>query len=151
MSCILSSYLQCILFIVNCKLNRHSFYNKLCQCFVTVIFNWKVEFLLNFEYIALKLYLLNMRSNCFNTTKNRNEWEVWKHQWPKKKKKKTDNDLHNTTEKTKDLARGIQQQSEMKCSEWVRRSCFTYYPFSLTVVNNLVVKSIKMKISVMWH
>jgi hypothetical protein len=66
-----------------------------------------------------------------------------------KKKKMTDNDLHNTTEKTKDLARGIQQQSEMKCSEWVRRSCFTYDPFSLTVVNNLVVKSIKMKISVM--
>ena len=39
-----------------------------------------------------------------------------------KNKRQTDNDLHNTTEKTKDLARGIQQQSEIKCSEWVRRS-----------------------------
>ena len=28
----------------------------------------------------------------------------------KKKKKKTDNDLHNTTEKTKDLAKRTQQQ-----------------------------------------
>ena len=28
----------------------------------------------------------------------------------KKKKKKTDNGLHNTTEKTNDLATGIQQQ-----------------------------------------
>jgi hypothetical protein len=35
----------------------------------------------------------------------------------KKRKKRKDNDLHNTTEKTKDLARGIQQQSEIKCSE----------------------------------
>ena len=51
-----------------------------------------------------------------------------------KRKKKTDNDLHNATEKTKDLARGIQQQSEIKCSEWVRRSCFTYDPFNLTLV-----------------
>jgi hypothetical protein len=57
----------------------------------------------------------------------------------KKRQKKTDNDLHNTTEKTKDLARGIQQQSEIKCSEWVRRSCFTYDPFSLTLVTNLVL------------
>jgi hypothetical protein len=56
-----------------------------------------------------------------------------------KERKKTDNDLHNTTEKTKDLARGIQQQSEIKCSEWVRRSCFTYDRFSLTLVKNLVV------------
>jgi hypothetical protein len=56
-----------------------------------------------------------------------------------RRNKKTDNDLHNTTEKTKDLARGIQQQSEIKCSEWVRRSCFTYDPFSLTLVKNLVV------------
>ena len=54
-------------------------------------------------------------------------------------KRQTDNDLHNTTEKTKDLERGIQQQSEIKCSEWVRRSCFTYDPFSLTLVKNLVV------------
>ena len=38
------------------------------------------------------------------------------------------NDLHNTTEKTKDLTTEIQQQSEIKCSEWVRRSCFTYDP-----------------------
>jgi hypothetical protein len=56
-----------------------------------------------------------------------------------KNQRQTDNDLHNTTEKTKDLARGIQQQSEIKCSEWVRRSCFTYDPFSLTLVTNLVV------------
>jgi hypothetical protein len=56
-----------------------------------------------------------------------------------KNQRPTDNDLHNTTEKTKDLARGIQQQSEIKCSEWVRRSCFTYDPFSLTLVTNLVV------------
>ena len=56
-----------------------------------------------------------------------------------KNKRKTDNDLHNTTEKTKDLARGIQQQCEIKFSEWVRRSCFTYDPFSLTLVKHLVV------------
>jgi hypothetical protein len=56
-----------------------------------------------------------------------------------KNQRQTDNDLHNTTEKTKDLARGIQQQSEIKCSEWVRRSCFTYDPFSLTLVKNLAV------------
>jgi hypothetical protein len=56
-----------------------------------------------------------------------------------KYKRQTDNDLHNTTEKTKDLARGIQQQSEIKSYEWVRRSCFTYDPFSLTLVTNLVV------------
>jgi hypothetical protein len=43
-----------------------------------------------------------------------------------KYKRQTDNDLNNTTEKTKDLTRGIHQQSEIKCSEWVRRSCFTY-------------------------
>jgi hypothetical protein len=57
----------------------------------------------------------------------------------KKRKNKTDNVLHNTTEKTKDLVRGLQQQSEIKCCEWVRRSCFTYDPFSLTLVKNLAV------------
>ena len=57
-----------------------------------------------------------------------------------KNQRQTDNDLHNTTEKTKDLARGIQQQSEIKCSEWVRRSCFTYDPFSLILVTNVVIR-----------
>ena len=41
----------------------------------------------------------------------------------KRIKKNTDNDIYNTTEKTKDLATGIQQQSEIKCSEWVWRYC----------------------------
>ena len=49
------------------------------------------------------------------------------------------NDLHNTTEKTKDLATEIQLQSEIKCSEWVRRSCFTSGLLSLTPVKNPVV------------
>ena len=56
-----------------------------------------------------------------------------------KNKRQTENDLHNTTEKTKDIARGIQQQSKIKCSEWVSRSCFTNDQFSLTLVKNLVV------------
>ena len=62
-----------------------------------------------------------------------------------KYKRQTDNDLHNTTEKTKDLARGIQQQSEIKCSEWVRRSCFTYDPLSHTLVKNLVVSQERLQ------
>jgi hypothetical protein len=49
------------------------------------------------------------------------------------------NDLHNTTEKTKDLTTGIQQQSEIKCSEWVCRSCFPSGLLSLTPVKNPVV------------
>jgi hypothetical protein len=45
--------------------------------------------------------------NCFNTTKNRGQKN-------KENKKNTDNDLHNTTEKTKDLATGIQQKQKQK-------------------------------------
>jgi hypothetical protein len=50
--------------------------------------------------------LLTISSNCFNTSKNGGK----KKNQRKKNKKPTDNDLHNTTEKTKDLATGIQQK-----------------------------------------
>ena len=49
------------------------------------------------------------------------------------------NDLHNTTEKTKDLATEILQQSEIKCSEWVCRYCFPSGLLSLTPVKIPVV------------
>ena len=54
-------------------------------------------------------------------------------------KKNTDNDIYKTTEKTKDLATGIQQQSEIKCSEWVHISCYTNSPPNITNVTNPVV------------
>ena len=49
------------------------------------------------------------------------------------------NDLLNTTETTNDLATEIQQQSEIKCSEWVCRYCFPSGLLSLTPVKNPVV------------
>jgi hypothetical protein len=48
-------------------------------------------------------------------------------------------DLHNTTEKTKDLTTEIQQQSEIKCSEWVCRYCFPSGLLNLTPVKIPVV------------
>ena len=59
--------------------------------------------MLNFVFIAINLYLLTISSNCFNTTNNRGQKKN------KENKKNTDNDLHNTTEKTENLATGIQE------------------------------------------
>jgi hypothetical protein len=80
--------------------------------------------------------LLTISSNCFNTTKNRGK----KKNKEKNEKKPTDNDLHNTTEKTKDLATGIQQKKDIvKYSDLNGYTYLANSPPSITLVKNLVV------------